>query len=204
LDTWSKQTQFKPNQTQFPKIQNELKLNFNKGLQKKRCFLSPNKQTQFLQRPKMNVSNFLKMTYENKCNQPLSQNKPNPSGLRCLLRSCRTDQTQFVFLPSSNEEMFISKTLKKSCSHCRVLLQCFTVKFDKPGERKAECSARPKLRNDPMNLLGIMPAKEGKIYLKHSFYGSAFCFCTEDRICETCARESRYPCNLCLFYGIHC
>jgi hypothetical protein len=31
-----KQTQFKPNQTQFPKSQNERKLNFNKGLQKKR------------------------------------------------------------------------------------------------------------------------------------------------------------------------
>ena len=36
LDTWSKQTQFKPNQTQSPKVQNERKLNFNKGLQKKR------------------------------------------------------------------------------------------------------------------------------------------------------------------------
>ena len=31
-----KQTQFKPNQTQFQKSQNEYKLNFNKGLQKKR------------------------------------------------------------------------------------------------------------------------------------------------------------------------
>ena len=31
-----KQTQFKPNQTQFQKSQNECKLNFNKGLQKKR------------------------------------------------------------------------------------------------------------------------------------------------------------------------
>ncbi len=39
LDTWlsgKKQTQFKPNQTQFPKSQNECKLNFNKGLQQKR------------------------------------------------------------------------------------------------------------------------------------------------------------------------
>jgi len=31
-----KQTQFKPNQTQSPKSQNEHKLNFNKALQKKR------------------------------------------------------------------------------------------------------------------------------------------------------------------------
>jgi len=30
-----KQTQFKPNQTQFKKSPNERKLNFNKGLQKK-------------------------------------------------------------------------------------------------------------------------------------------------------------------------
>ncbi len=42
-----KQTQFKPNQTQSPKSQNERKLNYNKGLQKKRWFYSPNKQTQF-------------------------------------------------------------------------------------------------------------------------------------------------------------
>jgi hypothetical protein len=35
LDTWSKQTQFKPNQTQFKKSQNECKLIYNKGLQKK-------------------------------------------------------------------------------------------------------------------------------------------------------------------------
>jgi hypothetical protein len=47
-----KQTQFKPNQTQFPKSQNERKLNFNKGLQKKRHFLSPKKQTQFPKSPK--------------------------------------------------------------------------------------------------------------------------------------------------------
>ncbi len=31
-----KQTQFKPNQTQSPKSQNERKLTYNKGLQKKR------------------------------------------------------------------------------------------------------------------------------------------------------------------------
>ncbi len=31
-----KQSQFKPKQTQSPKSQNERKLNFNKGLQKKR------------------------------------------------------------------------------------------------------------------------------------------------------------------------
>jgi hypothetical protein len=31
--------------------------------------------------------------------------------------------------------------------------------LDRPGERKAGFGL--KLRNDPMNLLGIMPAKEG-------------------------------------------
>jgi hypothetical protein len=102
------------------------------------------------------------MDYENKHNWTLGENKPN--------------QTQFVFLPSSNEEMFISKTAKNSCTRLWPLLQCSRENLNKPGERKAECSARPKLRNDPTNLLGIMPAKEGKIDLKHSFYGSAFCF----------------------------
>jgi len=37
----------KPKQTQFPKNQNECKLTYNKGLQKKRRFRSPKKQTQF-------------------------------------------------------------------------------------------------------------------------------------------------------------
>ncbi len=32
--------------------------------------------------------------------------------------------------------------------------------MDRPGERKA--GAGLKLRNDPMNLLGTMPAKEGE------------------------------------------
>ena len=36
-----------PKQTQFPKRPNECKLTYNKGLQKKRRFRSPNKQTQF-------------------------------------------------------------------------------------------------------------------------------------------------------------
>jgi hypothetical protein len=56
------------------------------------------------------------------------------------------------------------------------MLQCLLENFDKPGVRKAACSLRPKLRTDPMNLLGTMPAKEGKIDLKHSFCGSAFSF----------------------------
>ncbi len=37
----------KPKQTQFPKSPNECKLTYNKGLQKKRRFRSPKKQTQF-------------------------------------------------------------------------------------------------------------------------------------------------------------
>jgi len=36
-----KQTQFKAKQSQFKKSPNECKLNFNKGLQKKRLFSSP-------------------------------------------------------------------------------------------------------------------------------------------------------------------
>jgi len=35
-ERYSKQTQFKPKQSQSPKSQNECKLTYNKGLQKKR------------------------------------------------------------------------------------------------------------------------------------------------------------------------
>jgi len=47
-----------------------------------------------LQKAKMNVSIYSQTDYENKSDWTIGQNKPNPSGLRCLLRSCRTDQTQ--------------------------------------------------------------------------------------------------------------
>ena len=43
----------------------------------------------------MNVSNIITMNYKNFVPLAGYKNKPNPSGLRCLLRSCRTDQTQF-------------------------------------------------------------------------------------------------------------
>ncbi len=72
-----KQTQFKPNQTQSPKGQNERKLNFNKGLQKKRWFHSPKKQTQFLQTPKMNVNLYVIEDYENETALRPQKNKPN-------------------------------------------------------------------------------------------------------------------------------
>ena len=103
----------------------------------------------------MNVNAFLQMDYENKHNLTLGENKPN--------------QTQSLVKD-------LIALVKNSCAPCRMLLQCSPENLNKPGERKAECSTRPKLRDNPMNLLGIMPAKEGKIDLKHSFYGSAFCF----------------------------
>ncbi len=71
-----KQTQFKPNQTQSPKSQNDCKLNFNKGLQKKRRFCSPNKQTQFPKWPKMNVKLYVIEDYEN--DTALRPKKTNP------------------------------------------------------------------------------------------------------------------------------
>jgi hypothetical protein len=82
----------------------------------------------------------------------------------------------------------LNALVKNPCASCRAILQCFLENFYKPGEQKAKHSPWPKLRDNPMNLLGIMPAKEGKIDLKHSFlsavadYGSAFCFGTEDKI----------------------
>ncbi len=56
----------KPNLVRRRRIANEYNLNYNKGLQKNRGFLSPNKQTQFLQRPKMNVYLYIIEGYENK------------------------------------------------------------------------------------------------------------------------------------------
>jgi len=116
-------------------------------------------------KPKMSANVFVTKDYENETAFRLQKNKPNQS------QSLVKDLIALV-----NARMFISKTVKKSCAPCRAVLQSFQENFDKPGERKAECSARPKLRTDPMNLLGIMPAKEGKIDLKHSFRRSAFCF----------------------------
>ena len=70
----------------------------------------------------MNANPYNTMAYENKSNWTLGENKPNsnpirqacvvcegvaglikpnPSGLRCLLRSCRTDQTQFPSNPAN-------------------------------------------------------------------------------------------------------
>jgi len=43
----------------------------------------------------MNISNIITRNYKNFIPLAGQENKPNPSGLRCLLRSCRTDQTQF-------------------------------------------------------------------------------------------------------------
>jgi len=88
--------QNKPNQTQFPKSQNERKFICYRGLQKKRCFLSPNKQTQFLQRPKMSANIFITKDYENETAFRPKKTNPILSGLRCLLRNCRTGQTQPV------------------------------------------------------------------------------------------------------------
>ncbi len=53
VESPKKQTQFKPNQTQFKKNQNERKLIYNKGLQKKRRFRSPKKQSQSQDRRQM-------------------------------------------------------------------------------------------------------------------------------------------------------
>jgi len=70
----------KPKQSQFPKSPNECKLTYNKGLQKKRRFRSPKKQTQ--NKPnlldfQMNVSNIIKKDYDNERLYRRSENKAN-------------------------------------------------------------------------------------------------------------------------------
>ncbi len=124
-------------------------------------------------KPKMSANVFVTKDYENETAYRLQKNKPNQS------QSLVKDLIALV-----RAWMFISKTAKKSCARLWALLQSFQENLDKPGELKAGHQYRPKLRTDPMNLLGIMPAKEGKIDLKHSFYGSAFCFFKENGICE--------------------
>ncbi len=74
-----------PIQTQFPKRQNECKLTYNKGLQKKRCFRSQKKQTQFkpnFRKAKMNANVFLTKDYENETALRPQKNKPNQSQFR--------------------------------------------------------------------------------------------------------------------------
>jgi len=66
----------KPN---FFKGPNECKLTYNKGLQKKRCFVRINKPNSnpISERPKMNVSLFTTKDYENITTFKLRKNKPN-------------------------------------------------------------------------------------------------------------------------------
>ncbi len=74
----------KPNQTQFPKSTNECKLIYNKGLQKKRRFRSPKKQTQFkanFRKAKMNLNFYLTKDYNNEqwtMNDYAKQTQSNP------------------------------------------------------------------------------------------------------------------------------
>ena len=102
-------------------------------------------------KPKMSASVFVTKDYDNVTAFRPQKNKPNQS------QSLVKDLNALV-----SAWMFISKTAKNSCARLWALLQSFQENFNKPGERKAECSARPKLRTDPMNLLGVMPAKEGE------------------------------------------
>ena len=116
-----------------------------------------------LRNAKMNVNKVLTKEYEKKLNWALYENEPKTNPI------CRG-------VASGEAGTNPISRAKNSCARLWALLQCFSENFDKPGVRKAGCSARPKLRTDPMNLLGTMPAKEGKIDLKHSFCRSAFYF----------------------------
>ncbi len=70
----------KPNQTQFPKSTNECKLTYNKGLQKKRRFRSPKKQSQNkpnFRKARMNLNFYSTKEYENVPLRRRGENKPN-------------------------------------------------------------------------------------------------------------------------------
>jgi len=81
-----------PIRTQFPKSTNECKLIYNKGLQKKRRFRSPKKQTQNkpnFRNAKINENLFATKDYENETAFRLRKYKPNsnpicrPSSVLC-------------------------------------------------------------------------------------------------------------------------
>jgi len=120
----------------------------------------------------MNVNKVLTKVYEKRTLGQRGKNEPNTNPIYPVVASGEAGTKPICRGVASGEAGSnpISRA-KNSCSRCLSLLQSFQENFDKPGERKAECSARPKLRTDPMNLLGTMPAKEGKIDLKHSFCG---------------------------------
>ena len=65
----------------------------------------------------MNVNNSNKMIYKKFIPLAGQKNKPNPSGLRCLLRSCRTDQTQSKPVQSAVEWANLY-----SCHYCRIYI----------------------------------------------------------------------------------
>jgi len=131
----------------------------------------------------MNVNTYNTRDYENKRNWTLGENKPNSNPIKPNLSQLKPisnpikpnfkpKQSQFKACPERsrmgrmgqslvNAWMFISKTAKKSLRPLPDAITMLPRKFKKPGERKVECSVRPKLRTDPKNLLGIMPAKEG-------------------------------------------
>jgi len=73
------------------------------------------------QQSQMNVSIFIKTAYENISNWTLGENKPNSnpilSGLRCLRRSCRTDQTQSPSNPAnfSSESQISNRVFPVLC-----------------------------------------------------------------------------------------
>jgi len=76
---------------------------------------NPNKANSL--RARMNVNSLITKDYRKKDDFAVQKNKPNPSGLRCLLRSpsmrrrmthCRTDQTQF-----QKPQKFSGQSMKK-------------------------------------------------------------------------------------------
>ena len=97
------------------------------------------------------------MAYENKRNWTLGQNKPNTNPTKPNSKPIKANSNP----KQTQSKPIFGKTAKKFLWFLPSAITMLLRKFNKPGERKIEYSARPKLRTDPMNLLGTMPAKEG-------------------------------------------
>ncbi|GAH21052.1 unnamed protein product, partial [marine sediment metagenome] len=126
----------KPNQSQFPKSQNECKLTYNKGLQKKRRFRSPKKQTQFkpnFRKAKMNLNFYLTKDYENVPLRRRAEFKPNQTQFQTQRTLCEPFLF-FTFLSASYNLAMQTWTIQK-------LLNWVTEHFTKKGIDSPRLSA---------------------------------------------------------------
>ena len=133
-------------------------------------------------KPKMNVNIYYTKDYKNII--PLAGQKTNPilSGLRCLLRSCRTDQTQLKPKQSQFKPNFrkTQNELKMACQKIR------------PHPKKLGFGIKLDFSNNNIR----MPGRKTKIWVpaRRGFSNQV----TDDKLrndCKTGHTQCRIPCG---------